>query len=130
MTENPIFNQFEMNDATDYIFGKVYFGDIFTARTVDMEDIKTAIDLDNRLIFKEGVVSRLNSLGVICKIGDQELIVEEVKKRYKTRIGEDCPKTILKWLEDTPPSNKNRINNYKTCNFIILNPHNIIFMLL
>ncbi len=123
MNDNPIFEEFDKGDLTDAIFEEVYFGDIFYNRSIDLEDIQTAIDLNNRPIFLEGVVARLNALGVSCSISDEQIIAEEVKKRYKDFIGEPCPRTILEWIKGTPPSTTNRANNYNLCFALDMNLH-------
>lgn len=117
MNNNPIFDEFEKGEATNNVFNNVYFGQIFEAgglNGVNVDDIQTSIDLSNRPIFIEGVVARLHALGVECGIDDTETILEEVKRRYKDRIGEDC-RTIWEWLRGTPPSTNNRKNNYNLC---------------
>lgn len=115
MNDNPIFDEFEKGEATDSVFEGVYFGQVFEVRSLDIDDIQTAVDLSSRPIFIEGLVARLNALGVECGIDDTETILEEVKRRYKDRIGEACPRTILEWLRGTPPSTNNRENNYNLC---------------
>jgi len=118
MNNNPIFDEFEKGEATNKIFKGVYSGQIFEAdelNGINVEDIKTAVNLNNRPIFIDGVVARLNDLGVDCKTEDTDIILEEVKHRYKERIGEVCPRTILEWLRGTPPSTNNRKNNYNLC---------------
>lgn len=115
MNNNPIFDEFEKGDATDFVFENVYFGQIFESRSLDIEDIQTAVDLSNRPMFIEGVVKRLNELGVKCDIDDTGIIFDEVIRRYKDRIGSDRIKTISGWLKGTPPSTNNRENNYNLC---------------
>ena len=118
MNNNSIFEEFKKGEATINIFNSVYLGQIFEADSLqglNINDIQTAVDLSNRPIFTDGVVARLNALGVDCKTEDTEIILEEVKHRYKERIGDVCPRTILEWLRGTPPSTNNRENNYNLC---------------
>ena len=98
MNNNPIFDEFKKGEATNKIFNGVYSGQIFEAdelNGINVEDIKTAVNLNNRPIFIDGVVARLNDLGVDCKTEDTDIILEEVKHRYKERIGEVCPRNGL-----------------------------------
>lgn len=113
--KNQIFSEIDRREATDIVFEKLCFGDIFYSDDINIEDIQTAIDLDERPVFLEGVVSRLQQLGLKCDIDDTDLILAEIKRRYKDQLGFDCPRTVKEWIRGTIPSVINRKNNYDLC---------------
>ena len=53
--------------------------------------------------------------GVEAFTGDERDALLCVKKAFKEHLGKACPRTILEWLRGTPPSTKNRRNNFDLC---------------
>lgn len=88
---------------------------IFDLEEFDIEDIRDVVKLCRRPDFAEGVAERLARLGVHCPLQDTETLLAEIKKRYKNRIGENCPRTIQEWVRGTVPGVTNRVNNYNLC---------------
>lgn len=91
------------------------YDDIFDMEEFDIEDIRNVVDLCRRPDFAQGIVKRLDGLGVHMTAQDTELIVKEIKQRYKDRIGASCPRTIQEWIRGTVPGVTNRVNNYNLC---------------
>lgn len=115
-----IFN-FDMRTITDEYFGNIFFsapnmsegeyGDLSKA-------IQFAIELDERPVFLEGVVLRLNQLGIACSEDDIELIRKEVSKRLKERCGlvGDQTKNYRNWINGkSTPSTEKRRDLYTLC---------------
>lgn len=88
---------------------------IFDLEEFDIEDIRDVVKLCRRPDFAEGVAERLARLGVHCPPQDTETLLAEIKKRYRNRIGENCPRTIQEWVRGTVPGVTNRVNNYNLC---------------
>ena len=74
-----------------------------------------ACEIDEQYDFHIGLSRRLNALGVSCTPDDRELMLEEVKRRYRSRLGISCPRTVQEWVRDTTPGTVNRRNNYELC---------------
>ena len=74
-----------------------------------------ANELDRKSVFLDGLCERLNTLGVSCTADDTELMLAEVKRRYKSQLGISCPRTVVEWVRGTVPSASNRRNNYELC---------------
>lgn len=116
--KNTLYDEVLNNDETDIIFENLCFGDIiYLRKEIDdmLQDIDIAIELDNRKAFWEGLVKRLNVLGGNFKDSDVEEILQELKKRYKSRMGKTVPRTVKEWVRGTTPGTVNRINNYELC---------------
>ena len=79
------------------------------------EIIARARELDEKSVFLEGLSERLNFLGVTCTPDDRELMLDEIKRRYKSVLGISCPRTVVEWVRGTVPSASNRRNNYELC---------------
>ena len=107
----------ERGEATDRVFEELCFS--VPTEPASFEDaaagIARAIELDERSAFLEGLSARLCELGFECTVQDSKAMLEEIRRRYRSVLGKTCPKTVCKWIEGTPPSGKNRRNNYELC---------------
>ena len=74
-----------------------------------------ACELEEKSVFLKGLSERLNALGVRCAPEDKELMLEEVRKRYKSVLGITCPRTVAEWVRGTVPGNTSRRNNFELC---------------
>lgn len=82
----------------------------------DAEQIaERACRLEEKSVFLAGLSERLNALGVVCGPEDRELMLEEVRKRYKSVLGIPCPRTVTEWVRGTVPGNTSRRNNFELC---------------
>ena len=110
-----IFDEFADRELTDIVRENLYWGDIFYNEEFDLDDIRTAIELDSRPVFLEGLISRLNFLGHNYNLSDTNTILAEIKQRYKDRLGFSCPRTVQEWIKGTTPGVTERRNNYDLC---------------
>ncbi len=112
-------NTHELNrdEYTEYIYDVTCFGDPVSPENADdvVIGINRAMELESRPIFLEGVAERLTQLGVTCTADDKELILTEIKHRYKKILGFSCPRTVQEWIRGTTPGVTNRRNNYDLC---------------
>ena len=74
-----------------------------------------AVGLEKESIFLQGLSERLNALGFACAPDDTGLMLEEIRRRYKTILGINCPRTVVEWVRGTIPGISNRRNNYELC---------------
>lgn len=114
---NTTFFSPERGEATDKVFEELCFS--APTEPACFEDVAAgiarAIELDRRPAFLEGLSARLCELGFGCTPEDKTAMLAEIRRRYKAVLGKTCPKTVCKWVEGTPPSDKNRRNNYELC---------------
>ncbi len=105
------------DEYTEYIYNEVCFGEPANVQTPEdvTDGINRAIELDERPVFLEGLSARLTQLGIECTPDDTEIMLAEVKKRYKSVLGKTCPRTVRKWCIGTPPGITNRQNHYDLC---------------
>lgn len=115
------YNKVEQGDSTYFAYEGIYESEPFGKEEITLDDLKAAIDLEEKPTFLEGTAKRLCALGVACTPGDTDIISSEIKQRYKSRIGEDCPRTILNWAKGQRTSVKNRKNNYDLCYALEMN---------
>ena len=104
-------------DYTEFIYDATCFGvpvDPETAEDV-AAGIQRAMELDERPLFLEGLSERLTELGMRCTADDTDMMLSEVKRRYKEILGKTCPKTVQNWIRGTVPGITNRVNNYELC---------------
>ncbi|MBO5575938.1 MAG: hypothetical protein J5956_06515 [Ruminococcus sp.] len=66
-------------------------------------------------MFLEGLAKRLCELGPICTKDDKQIMLAEVKRRFKQLLGKDCPKAVCNWVKGTPPGVTSRCNQYDLC---------------
>ena len=102
---------------TEYLYNEICFGEPLNAESAEdvINGIEKARKLENQSVFLEGLSARLNQLGISCTPKDTEIMLAEVKKRYKTLLGKNCPRTVQEWCRETVPSVTNRQNNYELC---------------
>ena len=106
------------DDSTQYIYDEVIFGDpvLDPSSPGDLiTGINKALELDSAPIFLEGLAKRLCELGTICTKDDKQIMLAEVKRRFKQLLGKDCPKAVTNWIRGTPPGVTNRCNQYDLC---------------
>ena len=115
-----ILSEFPNGEQTEVIFDTLY-ADVFFDDEFDIDDIQTALALDTRPVFLEGVISRLRTLGFDCDISETSLILTEIKRRYKTHLGITCPRTVQEWIRGTTPGVTERKNNYDLCYALEMN---------
>ena len=110
-------NELPRDEYTEYIYDITCFGEPLQAETPDdvTEGIKRAVELDSRPAFLEGLSERLIQLGVTCTASDTDVMLAEVKRRYKEILGISCPRTVREWIKGTTPGITNRRNNYNLC---------------
>ena len=102
---------------TEYIYSQTCFGEPVNAQSAEdvVAGVNRAIELDERPIFLEGLSARLTELGTSCAPTDTELMLSQVKSRYKAVLGKNCPRTVQEWIKGTTPGVTNRQNNYELC---------------
>lgn len=111
-------NELIRSESTDYLYGDICFGEALTGAGCadDLADgINKALELDSQPMFLEGLAKRLTELGVVCTKADTDIMLSEVKRRFRQLLGKDCPKAVCNWVKGTPPGVTNRCNNYDLC---------------
>lgn len=115
-TDIVSFNRFENREMTEIAFEDLLWGDVFHSDAFCIEDIQSAITLDNSSAFLEGLVARLNEMGISCTVSDKAIILAEVKRLYKENLHIICPKPVENWINGITPSvEKSRKNHYSLC---------------
>lgn len=109
--------QTDSDECTENIYDSVCFSDPIDPETFEnlKAGIELAIRLENRPAFAQGVADRLNDLGVECTVSDTDIMLSQIRERYKRILGKPCPRTVLEWIRGTTPGNTNRQNNYELC---------------
>ena len=81
-------------DIIDAVFNDVCFGVPVIPETAEdvAAGIRCAMQLDARPLFLEGLAVRLTELGTACSVSDTEVMLTEIKRRYKENLGKPCPK--------------------------------------
>ena len=103
---------------TEIIYDKTCFGEPVNVQTFKdvISGINSAMEVENRPVFLEGLSARLSQIGITCTAHDTEIMLAEVKKRYKAVLGFSCPRTVIEWVKGkTPSTNKDRHNHYELC---------------
>lgn len=105
------------DEFTEYIYSETCFGEPIAPESAEdvTEGINRAIELEARPVFLEGLCASLGQLGIECTAQDTEIMLAEVKRRYKDILGKPCPRTVLEWVRGTTPGITNRQNNYELC---------------
>ena len=80
-----------------------------------IEGINRAIELESHPAFLEGLSARLTELGTSCTAENIEIMLTEVRRRYKDVLGISCPRTVVQWIRGTTPGFTNRQNCYDLC---------------
>jgi len=117
MNNDNIITEPERGTETEVIYDIMCFSE--PADPLNGPDVNAAIEqaleLDERPVFAEGLAERLCKLGVECTAGDTDILLEEVKSRFRKILGKSCPRTIKEWIKGTTPGFTNHINNYDLC---------------
>lgn len=122
--ENEISFKIAHGEQTELVFDEFCYGDPFEVEdSICIADIETAIALNDRPFFLEGVIRRFNDMGLHFELSNADPLIEEIKKRYKSRMGKACPRTVIEWFRGTPPGVTNRRNNYELCYAMEMNLH-------
>lgn len=105
------------NTKTRYAMERIYDEDIFAWDDTLLESTEYAMELDKRNLVLEGVVERLNYLGLQVTVDDKKEIVKELNRRY-IGIGmisgvPDCVKK--NWLNGKHANPAYRENLYDLC---------------
>lgn len=105
------------NEYTEHIYDATCFGAPIDPENAEdvVSGIERALELEARPVFLEGVAARLTMLGIACSADDKELMLIEIKRRYKELLGFPCPRTVQDWIRGTTPGITNRRNNYDLC---------------
>lgn len=105
------------DEYTEYIYDVTCFGEPVDPESAEdvISGISRAMELEARPVFLEGAAARLTRLGIDCSADDKELMLSEVKRRYKELLGFPCPRTVQEWMRGTTPGVTNRRNNYDLC---------------
>ncbi len=104
-------------DDTEMMFDDICFSVPVNAETAEdvISGIRRAAETDARPLFPEGLAERLTALGTACSPDDTEIMLREVRRRYRTILGKTCPKAVQNWIRGTTPGMTNRVNNYELC---------------
>ncbi|MBR4346236.1 MAG: hypothetical protein IKP75_04800 [Oscillospiraceae bacterium] len=105
------------DEYTEYIYSETCFGEPVNADAAEdmAEGVSRAIELDKRPVFLEGLAARLTQLGTECSPQDTDIMLSEVKQRYRSVLGKPCPRTVQEWCKGRTPGITNRQNNYDLC---------------
>ena len=114
-TEN--FSDLTIDEYTDDIYAAACFGDPLDIGDAAglLKGIELTMSVERLPLFKEGLSQRLSKLGVPCSPEDTELMLSEIRSRYKRILGKSCPRTVIEWIRGTTPGTTNRMNNYELC---------------
>lgn len=83
MNEN---NELPRDDSTQYIYDEVIFGEpvLDPSSPEDLiNGINKALELDAEPIFADGLAKRLTELNIVCTKDDTDIVIAEVKRRFK-----------------------------------------------
>lgn len=120
--ENEISFKITHGEQTEFLFDEFCYGDPFEVEeSIDIREIEKANMLNDRPVFLEGVIQRFNDMGLSFDMSDTDSLTAEIKKRYKSRMGKACPRTVVEWFRGTPPGVTNRRNNYELCYALEMN---------
>ncbi len=105
------------DEYTEFIYNETCFGEPIAPENAEdvAAGISRALELESRPIFLEGLSARLMQLGIACTVDDVEIMLTEVKRRFKEILGFSCPRTVLEWIKGTTPGITNRKNHYDLC---------------
>ena len=100
------------DSETDMLFSEICVGTPIEANdaTDVIEGIERAIELGARPVFLEGLSARLTELGTPCTVSDSDVMLTEVKRRFKEILRTDFPKAVGNWIRGTVPGLTNRQN--------------------
>ena len=114
---NEYISELLRDEYTEYIYDITCFGDPVNPESAEevISGINCAIEMEEHPVFLEGLSERLTQLGTPCTADDNELMLIEIKRRYKKILGFSCPRTVQEWIRGTTPGVTNRRNNYDLC---------------
>ena len=121
-------NELPRDDSTQYIYDEMILDNpvLNPSSPSDLiTGINKALELDSQPIFLEGLAKRLTKLGVVCTKDDTDIMLAEVKRRFKQLLGKDCPKAVTNWIKGTPPGVTNRCNQYDLCYALEMNEQQV-----
>ena len=125
MNEN---NELPRGDSTEYVYDDILSGDpVFDPSSPQdlIYGINKALELDAEPIFADGLAKRLTELNIVCTKDDTDIMLAEVKRRFKQLLGKDCPKAVTNWIKGTPPGVTNRCNQYDLCYALEMNDQQV-----
>ena len=121
-------NELPRDDSTQYIYDEMILDNpvLDPSSPSDLiTGINKALELDSQPIFLEGLAKRLCELGTICTKDDKQIMLAEVKRRFKQLLGKSCPKAVDKWVQGTPPGVTSRCNQYDLCYALEMNEQQV-----
>ena len=109
--------ELDRDELTEYIYDETFLEEPVDAQTAEdvIEGVNRAIELEEHPLFLEAVSVRLTQLGVPCTAEDEDIILDEIKRRFKKILGFTCPRTVLEWIRGTTPGTISRKNHYDLC---------------
>ena len=113
-----ILSELANDEYTEFLFDEYCFGEPREVNTAEeIEDaIELSLSLESRNVFLEGLSERLTELGVRCNDDETDIMLAEMKSRYKRILNKSCPRAVIDWIKGiTPPGITNRANNYDVC---------------
>ncbi|MEE5993420.1 MAG: hypothetical protein V3G42_09290 [Oscillospiraceae bacterium] len=110
-------SELSRNEHTEYVYDATCFGEPVFPETADdvTEGIQRALEMESGSAFLEGLSERLRQLGIECTAEDTDIMLMEVKRRFKLMLGKSCPKAVQNWIRGITPGVTNRLNNYDLC---------------
>ena len=121
-------NELPRDDSTQYIYDEMILDNpvLDPSSPSDLiTGINKALELDSQPIFADGLAKRLTELGAACTKDDTDIMIAEVKRRFKQLLGKDCPKAVTNWIKGTPPGVTNRCNQYDLCYALEMNEQQV-----
>lgn len=120
MKDDLINEEMEMNEKTDGIFETLFYDEYLFEDIDDLLDQEVISEMEERNIFLEGLVERLEQLKVNIDFNDKKQIINEIRIRYKRHgIDWEKAKPVKNWInDDVKPSvgrNGNKENLYNVC---------------
>ena len=110
-------NELPRDAYTEFMYDELYDGAPVSPDNAEdiIAGIERTLALEERPIFLEGLAARLTQLGFTCQANDTEIMLAEVKRRYRDLLGKPCPRTVQNWIRGTVPGVTNRQNHYDLC---------------
>ncbi len=111
------YTELTIDEYTDDIYNEACFGEPVEPDNAAalIKGIELGLRVEHLPLFREGLAERLTKLGCKCDKDDIELMLSQVKDRYKRILSKSCPRTVLEWVRGTTPGTTNRLNNYELC---------------
>ena len=111
---------------TEKVHENLFGGEILDLDEWKTDDLRSAVNPEERPVFLQGVIERLGKMGASCAVTDSgeadcQTVLAEVKRRFRERTGEACPRTIQEWFRGTPPGDSRRKNLYDLCYALEMN---------